>query len=211
MTARAIGAATRPPVTSLTPGWASTMTATATSGGLAGRPGEGDEPGVARRRVGAELGGAGLAADDEAGDPGRARRCRSSTTPIMASRIVAAASGDSGCCPRARRRASRTISPRSSVTRSRTWGAMITPSLATAAATSAICSGVADTSPWPIEARASGPLPWSSGNSVGNVEAAGGRQVERRSLVEAEPLGAGDHAVLADGLDAHRRRRRCCS
>ena len=36
-----------------------------------------------------------------------------------------------------------------------TWGTMITPSLATAAATIAICSGVAFTSFWPMPVWAS--------------------------------------------------------
>ena len=62
ITALAIGAATRPPVCSLAPGWPSTSTATATCG-CARRAGEADDPGVRLRRVGAELGGAGLAAD----------------------------------------------------------------------------------------------------------------------------------------------------
>ena len=57
---------------------------------------------------------------------------------------------------------------------------------------------MADTSPWPIDARASGPLPSSSGKSVGKVDVAARRQVERRLPVEPEPFGARDHPRFAD-------------
>ena len=64
MTAWAMGAATRPPVCSLAPGWPSTITATAMLGGSPGRAGEADDP---RVRLGAA--------------PCRAGRCRSCRRP----------------------------------------------------------------------------------------------------------------------------------
>ena len=75
------------------------------------------------------------------------------------------------------------VAPWVSLTRCMTCGAMICPLLATPAATSAICKGVADVSPWPIDARAIGPLPWFAGNSVGKRDAAGaGRSIGGRWL-----------------------------
>ncbi len=94
------------------------------------------------------------------------------------------------------------------------WGFMIVPPLATPAATSAICSGVACTSFWPIEAWAS--LGGLLATSVGNTDSAGVGQVDRGGGVEAPRPGPGHHVGRADGGLAHlgegrvaRHRRGC--
>ena len=61
--------------------------------------------------------------------------------------------GDIGC-EKSSSSYSATLLPWSSRTSRMTWGSMMTPSLATAAATNAICNGVACTSFCPIEAWA---------------------------------------------------------
>ena len=80
-------------------------------------------------------------------------------------------------------------SPWESRTSVMTWGFMIVPPLATPAATRAICSGVACTSFWPIEAWASfgGLLP----TSVGNTDFAGsGRSIGAAALKPHDPAPA---------------------
>ena len=201
MTCLAIGAATRPPVASLDAGLVRARRRRRRSAASPGRAGEADDPGVRARRVGAELGGAGLAADLVAGDlqagGGAAGDHVEHGRPAWSRRV----SGLIGCSHWRRCRSARRPSPSLSRTSRMHVGLMIVPPLAMPAATSAICSGVAGTSFWPIDDWA------SAGRLRGEVgrEARGDRagQVDRRLRVEAERLGAGDHHVGPDRLGAH--------
>ena len=190
--AAAIGAATRPPVALGADGAAVLDEHRDRVPGLsAGANAMNHACGCARAR---RLRGAGLARDRDARDLRRGARClRSFTTSTIKSRMVVGGRRGHRPLPLLR------VDPRHDVVRRgrgrsrRRAARRIMPPVATDSATSAICSGVTATSPWPIAACANSGLVLLERPSVGpscGRPAGRGRSGRRGGSVDAEVLDA---------------------
>ncbi len=150
------------------------------------------------RSASPQLGRAGLARDLDAGDRGGRRRCRRGRRRRISCSTVRATVGARG---RARRRGRPAPVVAASASGRR-------PRRPIVAATSAICSGVASTWPWPI---ADEPTARSSPISRGRRGSCSSpRRRSRVGCVEAEALGGRDEPLRAE-LGARAARRPSCT
>ena len=158
MTSCAIGAAVSPPVEFC----CSTTTAIATSGSVAA--GEADEPGRVRPAMPVSAVPV-LPPTRSARDPGQRCRCRPRPPSFIIARHRLAVSGLTArpsSCGLVRT----TTEPSGATIRSTTYGSITTPSLAIAAATIAICSGVTSSRSWPKANRPGSTSESSSGRTA---------------------------------------------